>query len=84
MSFSHLYTFASRCLFSTNHIDIGILYLIFGGLSGILGTTNFILIKMRLARRGHQIFFGSEDLYNVLITGEEFYFIFFVFMPIFI
>jgi len=77
---NHQLKFVTRWLFSTNHKDIGTLYLVFSIVSGIFGTVLSVLIRMELQTPGLQIF-GDPDIYNVVVSSHGLVMIFFVIMP---
>jgi len=82
--------FFARWFLSTNHKDIGTLYLIFSMAAGLVGGTISGLMRLELAEPGLQylpLWAGGGDpatalhLWNVLVTAHGLIMIFFVIMP---
>ena len=67
-------------VYSTNHKDIGTMYLIFAIFAGIIGGALSVVMRMELQEPGMQIF-GDPELFNVFITAHGLIMIFFMVMP---
>ncbi|MGE3149563.1 MAG: cytochrome c oxidase subunit I [Pseudorhodoplanes sp.] len=69
-----------RYVYSTNHKDIGTMYLFFAIFAGLIGATLSVAIRMELQQPGLQIFHDSH-MFNVFTTGHGLIMIFFMVMP---
>src|SRR5438876_11214703 len=72
-----------RFVYSTNHKDIGTMYLVFAIIAGIIGGSLSIAIRMELMYPGIQVFTGEHGshTYNVFTTAHGLIMIFFMVMP---
>jgi len=70
-----------RYILTTNHKEIGTMYLCFGFIAGLIGTYFSVLIRMQLAVPNSDFFDGDYQFYNVIVTAHAFVMIFFMVMP---
>jgi cytochrome c oxidase subunit 1 len=76
----HTPGFFVRWFCSTNHKDIGTLYLIFSVLAGLIGGAFSVMMRMELQEPGLQ-FVADGQQWNVWITAHGLIMVFFVVMP---
>jgi cytochrome c oxidase subunit 1 len=69
-----------RWLYSTNHKDIGTMYLVFAIVGGLVGAFLSIGMRAELMQPGLQVF-GNPELFNVFTTAHGLIMIFFMVMP---
>src|SRR5690606_34039363 len=69
-----------RWMNSTNHKDIGTLYLIFSLFAGLVGGALSIGMRLELQEPGMQ-FFSNPQTFNVFVTGHGLIMVFFMVMP---
>jgi cytochrome c oxidase subunit I len=69
-----------RWVYSTNHKDIGTMYLVLSMIAAIVGAGASLAIRMELHEPGIQ-FITDFQFYNVLVTAHGFVMVFFVVMP---
>src|SRR3990170_2162373 len=84
-----------RYVYSTNHKDIGTMYLVFAIIAGVIGTLLSGAMRLELQEPGIQIFHGlaamvygpegafdaGKHMYNVFTTAHALIMIFFMVMP---
>ena len=69
-----------RYLYSTNHKDIGTMYLVFAVAAGVIGGLLSLGMRLELQEPGMQVF-ASAQTFNVFVTAHGLIMVFFMVMP---
>ena len=77
---THVPGFWTRWFFSTNHKDIGILYLLFAIFSGLVGGAFSEIMRAQLQHPGSHVV-ADGQMWNVIITAHGLLMVFFTVMP---
>src|SRR5579884_1130879 len=77
----HVPAFWTRWFASTNHKDIGTLYIIFAIFAGLIGGLFSVIMRYNLMQPGDPLFGNNHQLYNVIITAHGLIMVFFLVMP---
>jgi cytochrome c oxidase subunit 1 len=77
----HVPAFWTRWFASTNHKDIGTLYIIFAICAGLIGGFFSVIMRYNLMQPGDPLFANNHQLYNVIITAHGLVMVFFLVMP---
>ena len=82
----HKMGFFTRWFCSTNHKDIGVLYIFTAGLMGFLSVAFTMYMRMELMEPGAQFMVNADGspnghLWNVMVTGHGILMMFFVIIP---
>ncbi len=76
----HKLSFAQRWLFSTNHKDIGTLYLMFAVCGGLVGAILSVIMRAQLLYPGNTLVTSGQE-WNTIVTVHGLLMIFFAVMP---
>src|SRR5260370_16093175 len=75
-----------RFVYSTNHKDIGTMYLVFAIIAAFIGATFSVIMRLELLHPGVQYFVGADGtpdghLWQTVVTAHGLIMVFFVVMP---
>ena len=75
-----------RYVYSTNHKDIGTMYLVFAIFAALIGATFSVVMRLELLQPGVQYFNNADGtpdghLWNTVVTAHGLIMVFFVVMP---
>ena len=74
-------SFLVRWVYSTNHKDIGTLYLTSAFIAGVIGLILSVVFRAELMAPGDQLLGDNHHLFNMLVTAHGLIMVFFFIMP---